>query len=214
MNRPGTFAGQIGKRTVDIVVSFVLLVLLSPILIAIAIMVKRSSEGPVLFVQPRVGQGERPFALYKFRTMRVANDDSEHREFVAAQIAQGGDAPKSANGTFKLADPRVTEVGHTLRRYSLDELPQLFNVLNGSMSLVGPRPSLPWEVELFSDRHRGRAAAVPGCSGLWQVSGRNRLSMLEMLDLDIDYIENWSFFGDLGILIRTPIAIVRGDGAR
>ncbi len=213
MTRPGSMPGRVAKRALDLAIALVLLVLLSPALAVIAVLVKRSSPGPVFFVQERVGQGERPFSLYKFRTMAVANDDSRHREFVTAQI-RGEATAETSDGNFKLDDPRVTEVGAVLRRYSLDELPQLLNVVNGSMSLVGPRPSLAWEVELFSDRHRRRAAAVPGCSGLWQVSGRNRMSMAEMLDLDLDYVDDWSLLGDLSILVRTPIAILRGDGAR
>lgn len=213
MNRPGTPLGRVGKRAIDLVVASSLIVVLSPVLAVIAVLVKRSSEGPVLFVQERIGQGERPFPLYKFRTMAVANDDAEHREFVTAQIVHGAEAPTAADGTFKLDDPRITDIGRTLRRYSLDELPQLFNVVLGTMSLVGPRPSLGWEVELFEPHHRRRAAAVPGCSGLWQVSGRNRLSTREMLDLDLTYVDEWTLWRDLSILVRTPIAIVRGDGA-
>ena len=114
----------------------------------------------------------------------------------------------------KLADSRVTAVGAVLRRLSLDELPQLWNVLKGQMSLIGPRPALTWEHELFSDEHQRRVSAMPGCSGLWQTSGRNMLTMNEMLDLDIHYIERWSFFKDIGILLKTPLAILRGDGAR
>ena len=213
MTPPGPPFARAAKRLLDVVLSGVLLVVLSPLMAVIAASVKLTSKGPVLFKQERIGQGEQTFLLYKFRTMSADNSDADHRAFVEAQL-KGEDGGSSADGTFKLDDPRVTTVGAVLRRYSLDELPQLMNVLNGSMSLVGPRPSLSWEIELFSDRHRARAAAVPGCSGLWQTSGRNRLSNIEMLDLDLDYVDNWSLRRDLGILARTPVAILRGDGAR
>lgn len=213
MVQPGPTWARLAKRGVDLGVAGFLLVVLSPVLAVIAGLVKRSSPGPALFVQERIGQNERPFPLFKFRTMQVSNSDAEHRAFVTAQL-EGATDPSTSDGNYKLDDPRVTAIGSMLRRYSLDELPQLFNVVNGTMSLVGPRPSLAWEIELFSPEHRARAAAVPGCSGLWQVSGRNRLTMVEMLDLDVDYVENWSFWRDLGILGRTPSAILRGDGAR
>lgn len=213
MKPPGAPTARAAKRLLDMILSTSLLLLLSPVMAVISVAIKATSPGPVLFRQERVGQGEKSFLLYKFRTMQNVNCDDEHRAFVTAQL-KGEDGGSSEDGTFKLNDPRVTRVGAFLRRYSLDELPQLANVLNGSMSLVGPRPSLEWEIELFSDHHRARAAAVPGCSGLWQTSGRNRLSNIEMLELDLDYVDNWTLRRDLTILARTPLAILRGDGAR
>lgn len=213
MSLPGHPRAHQAKRWIDIAVSGVSLVVLSPVFAAIAVAIKATSPGPVLFRQERVGQDEIPFELYKFRTMVVNNSDAEHRAFVTAQI-QGTAVADTADGAFKLEDPRVTMVGGVLRRFSIDELPQLFNVFNGTMSLVGPRPSLDWEIELYRPEHRRRASAVPGCSGLWQVSGRNRLTTNEMLDLDLEYVDNWSLARDVSILFRTIPAVIRGDGAR
>lgn len=213
MRLPGDPRAHKAKRIIDIVVSGVSLVVLSPVFAAIAIAIKVTSDGPVLFSQERIGRDEVPFKLYKFRTMVTDNSDAEHRAFVTAQI-QGTAVAETTDGAFKLDDPRVTSVGAFLRRFSIDELPQLANVFNGTMSLVGPRPSLDWEIALYHDEHRRRAAAVPGCSGLWQVSGRNRLSTNEMLDLDLDYVDNWTLKRDLSILFRTIPAVIRGDGAR
>ncbi len=201
------------KRVIDVLISGVSLVALSPLFAVIALAIKATSDGPVLFKQERIGRDEVPFELYKFRTMVTDNCDAEHRAFVTAQI-EGTAVADTTDGAFKLDDPRVTKVGGFLRRFSIDELPQLANVFNGTMSLVGPRPSLDWEIELYQDEHRRRAAAVPGCSGLWQVSGRNRLSTNEMLDLDLEYVDNWTLKRDLSILLRTLPAVLRGDGAR
>lgn len=213
MRLPGNPRAHQVKRVIDIVISGVSLVALSPVFAMIAVAIKAGSDGPVLFKQERIGRDEVPFELYKFRTMAVNNSDAEHRAFVTAQI-QGTAGAETSDGAFKLDDPRVTKVGGFLRRFSVDELPQLANVFNGTMSLVGPRPSLDWELELYQEEHRRRAAAVPGCSGLWQVSGRNRLSTNEMLDLDLDYVDNWTLGRDLSILFRTLPAVIRGDGAR
>lgn len=210
---PGRRSAHMAKRALDVAVSGLSLVVLSPVFALIAVAIKATSDGPVLFKQERIGQDEVPFQLYKFRTMVTDNSDAEHRAFVTAQI-EGSATADTTDGAFKLDDPRVTSVGSFLRRFSIDELPQLANVFNGTMSLVGPRPSLDWEIELYRDEHRRRAAAVPGCSGLWQVSGRNRLSTNEMLDLDLEYVDNWSLLGDLSILLRTLPAVIRGDGAR
>jgi len=213
MRLPGDPRTHLVKRVIDVAISGVSLVVLSPVFAAIAVAIKTTSEGPVLFKQERIGRNEVPFELYKFRTMVVDNSDAEHRAFVTAQI-QGTAVAETTDGAFKLDDPRVTSVGAFLRRFSIDELPQLANVFNGTMSLVGPRPSLEWEIALYQEEHRRRAAAVPGCSGLWQVSGRNRLSTNEMLDLDLDYVDNWTLKRDLSILFRTLPAVIRGDGAR
>ena len=201
------------KRAVDTTISGVGLVVFSPLLLVIALAVALTSRGPVIYKQERIGRDGQIFRMYKFRTMKQNNDDSEHRAFVAQQLA-GNDAKPSADGTFKLKDNRVTFVGQFLRRFSLDELPQLWNVFRGDMALVGPRPPIPWEWELFTENQRQRALTRPGCTGLWQVSGRNKLSSQEMLDLDVRYVREWSLFADLRILLKTPSAVVRGDGAR
>ncbi len=201
------------KRFVDIVAASAVIAVTLPITAVVALAIKATSRGPVFFVQSRVGQFEQPFDLLKFRTMRIDADDGEHRAYQERLLAGEAEAGTD-DGIYKLDDPRVTRVGSFLRRYSIDELPQMINVVKGEMSLVGPRPALQWEVDLFSDRHRLRARAVPGCSGLWQVSGRNLMSSLEMLDLDVEYVETFSFWRDLQILVKTPMAILRGDGAR
>ncbi len=213
----GGTVGRFAKRTIDVLASAALLILLAPFLFVIAVGVRLSSKGPAFFKQERVGQRGELFEILKFRTMTVNNDDSEHRAYIQSML-EGDSASEiaaDAGGVVhKLRDNRVTGIGGFLRRVSLDELPQLWNVLRGDMSLIGPRPALAWEHELFSDDHQDRVRAVPGCSGLWQTSGRNMLTMSEMLDLDIQYIEQWSFRRDVGILLKTPFAILRGDGAR
>ncbi len=201
------------KRAIDVVAASTVLLVTLPLTLVVMAAIKLTSKGPILFVQSRVGQFEHAFDLYKFRTMRADASDAEHRAYQERLLTGGAEADTS-DGIYKLVDPRVTKVGAYLRRYSIDELPQMINVLRGEMSLVGPRPALQWEVDLFSERHRQRARAVPGCSGLWQVSGRNLMSSLEMLDLDVEYVESFSFWRDLQILIKTPMAILRGDGAR
>ena len=208
-NRPGMMA----KRTIDIVMSLLLLVVTSPLFLVLGLAVTLTSRGPALFRQERVGKNGRTFEMLKFRTMFANNDDSAHRAHLERLLSGEGEIPV-ADGSYKLDDPRVTRVGKVLRRLSLDELPQLWNVLKGDMSLVGPRPALPWEHRLFGERNRARVLASPGCSGLWQVSGRSTLSTSEMLDLDLEYVRNWSLRRDLFILIRTPLALIRGDGAR
>ena len=209
----GSRKGRLAKRSLDVVVSLTGLVLLSPLLLLMAIAVWSTSRGGAIFRQERIGRFGQPFIINKFRTMKVNNDDSEHRGFVEDQL-KNPDSKPAAHGTYKLADARVTKLGSILRRGSLDELPQLWNVLKGDMSLVGPRPPLRWEWELFGPVHRRRDRAVPGCTGLWQVSGRNLMSSMEMLDLDVEYVDYWSFRQDFWILVRTPLTVLRGDGAR
>jgi lipopolysaccharide/colanic/teichoic acid biosynthesis glycosyltransferase len=199
------------KRAFDLALaSLVLLLAVLPLLVA-AIAIKLDSRGPVLFRQERVGLGGRRFTLLKLRTMVVDGDDSEQRRFMSAVVA--GEA-RPDEGLFKLArDLRVTRVGRTLRRFSLDELPQLVNVLRGEMSLVGPRPPLPFEVELYDDLARRRLDALPGMTGLWQVSGRARLPFQEQVVLDLAYLERASVAEDVRILLRTPKVVLSGDGA-
>jgi lipopolysaccharide/colanic/teichoic acid biosynthesis glycosyltransferase len=170
-------------------------------------LIRFTSRGPALYRQVRIGRAEQPFTILKLRTMRVDGDDAAQRAFNTREIH--GDAnPGTSDGAFKIErDPRITSVGQFLRRFSIDELPQLFNVISGDMSLVGPRPSLPWEVELYTPEQRRRHECVPGITGLWQVSGRNRLSMPEMLDLDVEYLERRSLLLDIWLLLRTPAAL-------
>lgn len=195
------------KRLVDIVGGAFITLLLSPILLVLAILVKTTSTGKVLYRQERIGQDSAPFMMIKFRTM-VENADDQLAELLAAQGK--GDKP-----LFKIDnDPRMTRVGAILRKYSLDELPQLFNVIGGSMSLVGPRPQRQPEVELYDTLAAQRLGVRPGMTGLWQVSGRSRLSWEEAIALDVNYAHNWSVTHDLSILLRTVKAVVSGDGAQ
>jgi lipopolysaccharide/colanic/teichoic acid biosynthesis glycosyltransferase len=202
----------IARRAVDLMVVVIALLVLAIPMLLIAMAVRWSSPGPAFYRQQRIGRGGRPFTMYKFRTMRVGGSDAQHRELIAREL-RGEDT--SVNGSWKIdCDPRVTRVGGFLRRTSLDELPQLINVLLGQMSLVGPRPCLEWEAEMFPARFAERFDVPPGLTGLWQVSGRSTMGTLEMLELDLAYVRGWSFWSDLGILLRTVPAVLRGQGAR
>jgi lipopolysaccharide/colanic/teichoic acid biosynthesis glycosyltransferase len=202
---------EVAKRLLDITLALALLAVCSPLLLVAAILVGTTSAGPVLFRQTRVGRAGAPFRMLKFRTMRDGCDDGAHRDYVRRLLA---DQVEAHDGLYKLVDdPRVTRVGAVLRRLSIDELPQLLNVLKGEMTLVGPRPALPFEAELFPDWATPRYLVAPGLTGLWQVSGRNRLTMLEGLKLDVEYVERRSFVVDLFILLRTVPAVL-GRGAR
>lgn len=212
------------KRAIDVIIASVALVVLSPLWLLIAIAIKLDSQGPVFYSQYRVRGEQSPdtwaphnnvFTFYKFRSMVVNSDTTIHRHYVTALI-NGQDAN---NGTAKapafklLRDPRITRVGRFLRSTSLDELPQLLNILKGDMSLVGPRPALPYEVEQYAPRHRERLVARAGLTGLWQVSGRTRLSFEEMITLDIEYAHTRSLWLDLVILIKTVPAVISREGA-
>lgn len=194
------------KETLDLTLATLLTVVLTPALLAVAVAVRASSPGPAFFRQVRIGVGGRPFRVWKFRTMHV---DADSRLAGMMREQAGGDAV-----FFKdRHDPRVTPVGRFLRRLSIDELPQLFNVLAGDMSLVGPRPQRPHEVALYDDAMRRRLLVKPGMTGLWQVSGRSDLSLEDSIRLDLYYVENWSGLLDLVILSRTVAAVLRGGGA-
>ena len=206
------------KRTMDMVGSAIALMLAAPVFLIVAIALKTTSKGPVFFRQRRIGQHGEPFVFLKFRSMYVGNDASAHKEYVTQLIAgKAKRNPSNGNGdgVFKLTkDSRVTPVGGFLRKTSLDELPQLFNVLKGEMSLVGPRPPVPYEVEAYDFWHRRRLLeAKPGITGLWQVSGRSRVTFDDMVRLDLRYARTWSPWMDIKILARTPLAVVLGEGA-
>ena len=206
--RPGDEAA---KRLMDIVLSLVLIIIAAPLLLLLGLLVRSTSAGPALFRQDRLGRGKRRFTMLKLRTMQINNDDRIHRDYVAGLMSADRAATAGGNGLFKLnADPRVTRLGAWLRRTSLDELPQLVNVLRGEMSLVGPRPVLPWEAQLFGEQYQRRFEVKPGITGLWQVSGRSRLSVLTALELDLEYVGRRSFFLDVSILARTLPAVFRG----
>jgi exopolysaccharide biosynthesis polyprenyl glycosylphosphotransferase len=205
---------RVVKRAFDIAVAALALVLLSPLWVLMAVLIKLDSKGPVLYRQERVGMDGRIFLFLKFRTMRTGADDRVHREYQRRYIEGRPETNlgDSLRPVYKLHDdPRVTRTGRWLRRTSLDELPQLLNVLRGDMSLVGPRPPIPYEVEAYALWHRKRLDMKPGMTGLWQVSGRNRLSFDEMVRLDLFYIENWSLWLDLKIMLRTLPVLLRGE---
>jgi lipopolysaccharide/colanic/teichoic acid biosynthesis glycosyltransferase len=204
------------KRTLDILGSAALLVLLSPVFLAIAVLVKLKSPGPVFFRQVRVGQKAEPFTMLKFRSMHVNADSKVHEQYVTEFIKSGGQSPDgSTNQVFKLtSDPRITPLGHILRKTSLDELPQLWNVLRGDMSLVGPRPPLFYETEQYQPWHWRRVLdAKPGVTGLWQVAGRSRTTFDGMVRLDLRYVKTRSLWTDIKILLATPAAVITGKGA-
>ncbi len=208
-------ARAIAKRTLDVVVSLVMLALLAPVMAAVALLIKFTSRGPVLFRQERVGAEGRTFRMLKFRTIRADADATLHRQYVARFIEAGARKPGGEDTVCKIVDdPRVTPVGRVLRRSSIDEVPQFWNVLVGEMSLVGPRPALPYEVACYKTWHRRRVLEVkPGMTGLWQVSGRGRTSFEEMVRLDLRYARNRTILNDLRILLATPRAVVSGRGA-
>lgn len=210
-------ASRVIKRAIDILGSSCAIVVLSPILLGIALAVKLTSRGPVLFRQERVGQYGTQFTFFKFRSMYLANDETIHKTYVTRFISgkHESDAPAERDHVFKIKDdPRVTRIGKLLRRSSLDELPQLINVLRGEMSLVGPRPPLPYEVDCYELWHKRRLLTVkPGITGLWQVSGRSRVRFDDMVRLDLKYAETWSVWLDIKILLRTPAAVFSGQGA-
>jgi lipopolysaccharide/colanic/teichoic acid biosynthesis glycosyltransferase len=201
-------------RVCDVVLSSVIFVVLSPLMLLIAVAVRLSSPGPALFRQTRVGFNGEPFELLKFRTMKENSDDAVHRLYVT-KLLMGLEPEEGINGIYKLErDPRVTSVGRILRRLSLDELPQLINVLRADMSLVGPRPALSWEVELFDPIYAARFLVKPGMTGLWQVSGRNTVSVSKGLDLDVEFVRRQSLWLYILILLKTIPTIVMGNGAR
>lgn len=207
------------KRLSDIFISGIAIIFLLPVWLIISLLVKLDSSGGIFFKQERVGMDGRKFLCYKFRSMRNDADDKIHRESYRKNIegktdeANAGDDEKPVFGKVK-DDPRITNIGKFLRRSSLDETPQLINVLKGDMSVVGPRPPIPYEVEDYELWHRKRLDMKPGITGLWQVSGRNRLTFEEMVKIDLYYIENWSLWLDLKIILLTLPAILRGDGAK
>ncbi len=194
------------KRAFDIAASSLLLVITAPITASILVLIRVTSRGPIVYRQERIGLGGAPFTLYKFRTMRAGAPVEVHEQFVAAMISSSAIA--ETRGVYKLqGDPRITRIGKWLRRTSLDELPQLVNVLRGQMSLIGPRPPLAYEVSRYEPWQIERLSVRPGITGLWQVSGRNRLTYAQMCAVDIEYIRGWSFRRDLAIALKTPWAM-------
>jgi lipopolysaccharide/colanic/teichoic acid biosynthesis glycosyltransferase len=211
-------AAYLSKRIIDVAGSVIGLAILSPLFLIISLLVKFSSKGPVFFKQERVGLYGKKFVFIKFRTMFKDNDPSIHKKFVTDFICnQDGCLARDGEGQkiYKLTrDPRVTQLGHFLRKTSLDELPQLYNVLRGEMSLVGPRPPIPYEFDTYDVWHKRRVLEVkPGITGLWQVGGRSRTTFDEMVRLDIQYVREWSMWMDIKILLKTPLAVMFASGA-
>ena len=207
------------KRSMDFVGSLVGLVILLPVFLSVALAIKLTSKGPVFFKQERVGQGGKKFTFLKFRSMYVNCDERAHKEYITKFISQSQEcAANSGNNgepvVYKLmGDRRITPIGNTLRKTSLDELPQFINVLKGEMSLVGPRPPIPYECEIYDIWHRRRLIEVkPGITGLWQVEGRSKSAFNDMVRLDLKYINEWSLWLDLKILLKTPWVMITGNG--
>jgi lipopolysaccharide/colanic/teichoic acid biosynthesis glycosyltransferase len=205
---------EFGKRALDVAISALAIVVLAPVLMAVWTAIRLDSPGPAVFRQRRIGRDEKPFNCFKFRTLYHQADENVHREAIRRvwanePLSDDPDAP------YKLTDDsRVTRVGRWLRRTSLDELPQLFNVLWGEMSIVGPRPAIPYELEYFRDWHHKRHIVKPGITGICQVRGRGRLRPEVMLEMDVDYAINWTLWTDLKLIALTFPAVLRGRGAR
>ncbi|HLM07981.1 MAG TPA: sugar transferase [Blastococcus sp.] len=202
----------IAHRSLDIFFAVVLLLLTAPLFVVLIVWIRVDSSGPALFRQERLGRHRRPFTFYKFRSMVVDGDDAAHRALIAAEIR--GETTVVGGSTKLSDDPRVTRAGRFLRSTSLDELPQLFNVLRGDMSLIGPRPCLAWEADMFPEEYAERFTVRPGLTGLWQVRGRSSLGTLDMLRLDLEYVRTRRLRLDLFILLATVPSLLRGNGAR
>jgi exopolysaccharide biosynthesis polyprenyl glycosylphosphotransferase len=196
----------LAKRLVDTSISLIALIVLAPLMLVVAILIKVTSPGPVFFAQERVGMNQRKFRIYKFRSMVI---DAEARKKELQHLNEIADGP-----AFKMKDdPRITRIGRFIRKTSIDELPQLFNVLHGEMSLVGPRPPLPDEVKRYEWLFRKRLSVKPGITCVWQISGRSNTTFERWMEMDNEYIENWSIWLDMKILIKTVPAVLLGRGA-
>ena len=207
-------ATSAAKRAFDVVFALIGLIVSAPLVLLIVIAIRLDSRGPVLFRQGRAGLYGRTFQVLKFRTMHHGTSGDRHKEYVEGLVS--GTAEHSNGGVYKLVqDDRITRVGRVLRSTSLDELPQIWNVLRGEMSLIGPRPAIDYEVDLYEPWQKARLAARPGITGLWQVSGRNLLTYRQMCELDAEYIRRWSFWLDLKIFVRTiPVVLFNSGGAQ
>jgi lipopolysaccharide/colanic/teichoic acid biosynthesis glycosyltransferase len=202
------------KRPFETLLTLGLLLLFGPLMLVIALGIKLFSPGPILYRQQRVGKHGKPFSMLKFRSMRLENSPSLHREYVQRLILENVDPKEFQTGSLKLkSDPRITGLGKILRKFSLDELPQLFNVLRGDMALLGPRPPLPYEYEVYSEWHKQRLAVLPGITGLWQVVAHNTCPFDEMVRLDLEYIRTMSLWNDLKLMVMTPVEMLRGKGS-
>jgi len=207
-------SSDLAKRILDLVVASACLLVLSPLLAAVAVLIRLTTPGSALFRQTRLGRERQPFTLYKFRTMYDGCRDDVHRRYVRSLITEDSPSAGGPRGLYKLeGDARITPLGRVLRQLSIDELPQLLNVIKGDMSLVGPRPALAWEAELFRPPYDERFLVLPGMTGLWQVSGRNRLTFRQGLELDVEYVHRCSLALDLAILLKTIPVVLFARGA-
>jgi lipopolysaccharide/colanic/teichoic acid biosynthesis glycosyltransferase len=207
-------SSELGKRVFDLVAASTCLLLLLPLIATVAMLVRLTTPGPALFSQVRLGRDRRPFMLYKFRTMYDGCGDEVHRRYVHSLLTEDDSEVGGPRGLYKLeGDARITRLGRVLRHLSIDELPQLFNVIRGDMSLVGPRPALPWEAELFHPPYDQRFLVTPGITGLWQVSGRSLLTFRQALELDVEYARRRCFALDLLILLKTIPVVLTTRGA-
>jgi lipopolysaccharide/colanic/teichoic acid biosynthesis glycosyltransferase len=205
---------EAGHRALDIAVASLALVVLAPLMALITVAIRLDSKGPAIFRQRRVGRGRCEFTVFKFRSMRSGADPAKHREYVTALISGATAEAGGASGDlYKLTvDSRITRVGRWIRDWSLDELPQLLNVLAGDMSIVGPRPAIPYEVEQYPKWYLRRFDVKPGLTGFWQVNGRNQRTYEEMVRLDLEYVEHRSLGLDISIIARTPLTVLRRKG--
>ena len=202
------------KRGLDILIALSLIILFAPLMLAIIIGIRISSVGPIFYRQIRIGKNGRPFHMLKFRSMQVVNNPDLHREYVQKLIRENIQPGVLGKSSLKmLGDPRITGVGKYLRKFSLDELPQFFNVLRGEMSIVGPRPPLPYEYEVYDDWHKERLKVLPGITGYWQVLAHNTVAFNEMVKIDLEYIRSMNLWLDLKIMFLTPIEMIKGKGS-
>ncbi len=215
LGQPGIYGQRrLAKQIFDTLAATFSLIVFSPLLLIVAIAIKLDSPGPVFYRQSRIGENGHLFSMLKFRSMKTGDNTNAHKEHIARVIQENLSVEQLGSKTLKLEnDLRITRVGKLIRKTSIDELPQLFNVLRGEMSLVGPRPAIPYEVELYQDWHKRRFEAIPGMTGVWQIKGRNRISFDEMVRMDIEYIEKQSFWLDIMILLQTPFTVITGMGA-
>lgn len=202
----------VAKRVLDMLIASAMLLLAAPVMLIVALAIRLDSPGPIVFRQTRIGKDHQPFTFFKFRSMYHKSDCSAHQQFVKNLI--NGETPKDCSGYKMAGDRRITRVGKFIRKTSLDELPQLFNVIKGDMSMVGPRPPIPYEVAEYKEWHHRRLSVVPGLTGLWQVRGRSSVSFDDMVKLDLAYVEQRSLSLDLSLLAETVPAVLSGRGAR
>lgn len=201
------------KRLLDITISLNLLFLCMPLMVLIALAIKIQSPGPIIYKQIRIGKNGRPFPMFKFRSMYESNNTAVHKKYAQRLIRENLSPQDIGSHSLKMnGDKRITPIGQIIRSLSLDELPQFFNVLRGEMSIVGPRPPMPYEYELFADWHKKRQTVLPGITGLWQVAARNHVSFDEMVRLDLFYIDHMGLLFDLDIMLRTPFVMLQGKG--